>query len=270
MADHHHDSEPTANNHGHDTPHGYTDSGSHAHPGGLTVAADGLQLEPSETRIEPGDPHKWTYQICTDEGDVVTEFEETHDQLAHLILVRRDLTHFQHLHPTLADDGTWSAEFVLLDPGVYRAFVDVLVGGQPTTLGVDILSSGVTQYKDRPRTTRKAEVEGYTVELTPEQIPADETIGMEFEIRRDGAVAHLDSYLGALGHLVALRDGDLAYLHAHPEDTDPEDGLVRFAVRFPTTGRYRLFLQAKPDGELITTSFDVHAGENTSSEAKRQ
>ncbi len=84
-----------------------------------------------------------------------------------------------------------------------------------------------------------------------------ETVDIEFEVRQDGGVAHLDPYLGALGHLVALRNGDLAYLHVHPEETDPEDGVVRFAVRFPTAGRYRLFLQAKPNGELITTSFDV-------------
>lgn len=260
MANDRHESEPAASDHEHDTPRGYTDAGSHAHPGGLTVAADGLQLVTSETRIEPGTTHEWTYQINDENGDVLTEFEETHDQLAHLILVRRDLTRFQHLHPTVADDGTWSAEFVLPDPGVYRAFVDVLVDGQPTTLGVDLLSSGPAQYEDRPHTTREAEVEGYTVELIQEDIPTGETVSIAFEIRDDGGVAHLDPYLGALGHLVALRDGDLAYLHVHPEETDPEDGVVRFAVRFPTAGRYRLFLQAKPNGELITTAFDVESG----------
>lgn len=261
MANDHHNSGHRASNNGHDAPHGYTDEGSQALPGGLTVAADGLQLEASETRVESGEPHEWTYQIHTEDGNVVTAFEETHDQLVHLILVRRDLTRFQHLHPTLADDGTWSAEFVLPDPGIYRAFVDVLVDDQPTTLGVDLLSSGPAQYEDRPRSTRKAEVNGYRVELTPAQISAGETVSIEFEVRGNDGVAHLDPYLGALGHLVALRDGDLAYLHVHPEETDPEDGVVRFAVRFPTTGRYRLFFQAKPDGELLTTSFDVQAGE---------
>ncbi|WP_410764954.1 hypothetical protein [Haloferax sp. DFSO60] len=262
MAEDHHDSEPAASGHGHNTPRGDTDTDSHALPGGVSVAEDGFQLEASETRIEPGKSSKWTYQVHDEEGNVITEFEKTHDQLAHLILVRRDLTRFQHLHPTLADDGTWSAEVTLPDPGVYRAFIDVLVDGQPTTLGVDLLSSGPAQYEDRPKTTHVAEVEGYTIELTPEQFPTRETVSIEFEVRRKDGVAHLDAYLGALGHLVALRDGDLAYLHVHPEDSNSEDGVVRFAVRFPTPGRYRLFLQAKPDGELITTSFDVEAGEH--------
>ncbi|MDF9745053.1 hypothetical protein [Natrinema salsiterrestre] len=262
MAEDHHDSDPEMNDHGHKAPLGYTDAGSHAHLGGLTVTTNGLQVEPSDTRIEPEEAHEFTYKIRTENRDTVTEFEETHDQLAHLILVRRDLTRFQHLHPTLADDGTWSAEVVLPDPGVYRAFVDVLVDGQPTTLGVDLLSSGSAQYEDPPQTTREATFEEYSVELTPEQIPAGESISLEFKVRQDGDIVRLEPYLGALGHLVALRDGDLAYLHVHPEETDPKDGVIRFAVRFPTADRYRLFLQAKPDGELITTSFDVQAGES--------
>ena len=259
MADEHHDAEHTKSTHGQNVPHGYTDAGSHACPGGLTVAADGLRLEAAETRIEAGKSHEWSFLVRDEKGNAVTEFEETHDQLAHLILVRRDLARFQHLHPTLADDGAWSAEIVLPDPGVYRAFVDIVVDGQPTTLGVDLLSSGPAQYEERPQFTREAEVDGYDVELTSEKIPVGETVGIEFEVRQDGDVAHLDPYLGALGHLVTLRDGDLAYLHVHPEETNPEEGVVRFAVRFPTTGRYRLFLQAKPNGELITTSFDVDA-----------
>ena len=257
MNDEHHHAEHMKGTHEQGVPHRYTDAGSHVRPGGLTIAADGLRLETSETRIEAGKSHEWSFLVRDEEGRAVTKFEETHSQLAHLILVRRDLTRFQHLHPTLADDGTRSAEFVLPDPGVYRAFVDVLVDGQPTTLGVDLLSSGSAQYEARPQSTREADIDGYDVELASEKIPVGETVGIEFEVRQDGDVAHLDPYLGALGHLVTLRDGDLAYLHVHPEETDPEDGVVRFAVRFPTAGRYRLFLQAKPNGELITTSFDV-------------
>lgn len=256
MADDHHDAESAAADHERGRSHGYTDAGSHALPGGLTVSANGLRLEASDTRIDSGADLEWSYEIRDEEG-VVTEFEETHDQLAHLILVRRDLTRFQHLHPELGEDGTWSMEFSLPDPGAYRAFVDVLVEGRPTTLGVDLLASGPADYEMPPASTREATADGYDVAMSPEDVPPAESVPLEFEIRDDGGVVPLEPYLGALGHLVALRDGDLAYLHVHPEETDPEDGRVRFAVRFPTAGRYRLFLQAKPRGELITASFDV-------------
>ncbi|MFC6825426.1 hypothetical protein [Halopelagius fulvigenes] len=254
---HHNTSSSESTAHGHGRPAGHADAGSHALPGGLTVAANGLRFDASETRLDAGVRREWTYRIRDEDGDAVTEFEETHDRLAHLVLVRRDLTRFQHLHPELRADGTWSVEFSLPDPGVYRGFVDVLVGGRPTTLGADLLVSGAADYDAPPEPTREVTVDGYDLTMTPGDVAPNENVTLEFEVRTDGSAARLDPYLGALGHLVALRDGDLAYLHVHPEETDPEDGLVRFAVRFPTAGRYRLFLQAKPRGELITASFDV-------------
>jgi oxalate decarboxylase/phosphoglucose isomerase-like protein (cupin superfamily) len=100
-----------------------------------------------------------------------------------------------------------------------------------------------------------------TDEITP-----GEASQLQFEVSRDDhPVGTLDEYLGALGHLVAIREGDLAYLHVHPEETDPGSGLIQFMARFPTVGRYRLFLQAKPNGTLITTSFDIHLEDKSTS-----
>jgi hypothetical protein len=47
---------------------------------------------------------------------------------------------------------------------------------------------------------------------------------------------------------VALREGDLAFLHVHP-------GPDGFAATFPTAGRYRLFLQFKDAGRVHTVAF---------------
>ena len=58
----------------------------------------------------------------------------------------------------------------------------------------------------------------------------------------------IEPYLGARGHLVALREGDLAFLHVHPESEASEGSDIRFAVEYPSEGRYRLFLQFKLDG----------------------
>ncbi|MFC4989310.1 hypothetical protein [Saliphagus infecundisoli] len=263
MGEDHHDIGPKdSDNHGVEHSRGDTGEGSHALPGGLTVATDGLRLETAETRLNPGVEQGWSFQIKGENGEIVTKFEETHDQLAHLVLVRRDLTRFQHLHPEMTQDGAWSVEYTLPDPGVYRAFVDVLVEGQPTTLGVDLLASGSADYEQRPQTSREVTVSGYEIQMSPASIPPSENTVLDFEIRRDNQVVQLKPYLGALGHLVAIRDGDLAYLHVHPEERHPAGGIVRFRTRFPTVGRYRLFLQAKPNGELITTSFDLQVTES--------
>jgi hypothetical protein len=59
-----------------------------------------------------------------------------------------------------------------------------------------------------------------------------------------------EPYLGAGGHLVALREGDMAFLHVHPTGDGPS-----FGATFPTEGRYRLFLQFKHDGRVQTVAF---------------
>ena len=75
---------------------------------------------------------------------------------------------------------------------------------------------------------------------------------------------HTEPYLGAGGHLVALREGDLAFLHVHPTDDghgdeaaagDGHDDLIGFAATFPTEGRYRLFLQFRHEGRVNTVAF---------------
>lgn len=242
----------------HDPPEGYAPGG-HATLGGLSVDGESLRFVPSETRFLPGTPMDWSFQIVSTDEMVVTEFDKTHGQRAHLIVVRRDLTRFQHLHPTLNADGTWDVEeFTLPDPGVYRAFVDLVVDGKPTTLGFDLFASGPMEVVPRPDTSQRDRTDGYEVELRLDEILAGKSVELTFEIRHNGEpVSRLDPYLGALGHLVALREGDLAYLHVHPEETSPDSGRVVFGAQFPTPGRYRLFLQSKPDGTLITTQHDI-------------
>ncbi len=61
-----------------------------------------------------------------------------------------------------------------------------------------------------------------------------------------------EPYLGAGGHLVALREGDLAFLHVHPTE---DDAAIGFEATFPSSGAYRLFLQFQADGSVQTVAF---------------
>ena len=70
----------------------------------------------------------------------------------------------------------------------------------------------------------------------------------------------MEPYLGADGHLVALREGDLAFLHAHPEESD-EPGVIRFEASLPSPGRYRLFLQFKHRGEVRTVAHTLEVSQ---------
>jgi hypothetical protein len=89
-------------------------------------------------------------------------------------------------------------------------------------------------------------------------------------VTRDGKpVSDLEPYLAAYGHLVALRAGDLAYLHVHPEGT-PGDGKtapgpdVVFYAQVPSPDRYHLFLDFKHEGVVRTAAFTLTASADTS------
>lgn len=72
---------------------------------------------------------------------------EQHGRRMHLIVACRDLIYYQHLHPSLSENGSWTAAFTLPEAGVYRAFADFTVDGVPLALGVDLTAEGVLRSR---------------------------------------------------------------------------------------------------------------------------
>lgn len=245
--------------------HGAADSVGHgghepdpaaALPGGLQVSEGGYTLDLLDERVEPGRERTVRFRILGPDGDPVTAYDVEHEKRLHLIAVRRDLDGFQHVHPTLADDGTWTARLALT-PGTVRLFADfVATGGSPLTLGTDLQVPGDYRPAGRTEPTRVARTDGYEVRLGGDLV-AGEATTLTLHLTRGGKpVTDLQPYLGAHGHLVAIREGDLAYLHVHPED-GPAGPEVDFGTTLPTPGRYRLFLDFKHGDVVRTAAFTV-------------
>ena len=223
-------------------------------PGGLALAEDGYRLDVPTTTFAGGAPAAFAFRVVDEDGEAVTDYEIEHEKRLHLVVVGRDLTGYAHVHPVLGSDGTWRVEIPALAAGSYRAFADFRPGGgDDLTLGVDLELTGDRSAAEVPGPSREAEVDGYTVELA-----GDARVGssdLTFTVHRGGEAVRTEPYLGAAGHLVAIRDGDLAYLHVHPIEGDGAD--VRFAAELPTPGRYRLFLDFAHDGAVHTAAFTV-------------
>jgi uncharacterized protein DUF4396 len=226
---------------------------------GLSVSEGGYTLAAADTTLATGHPRQFSFRVLADDGAPAREFEQHGGVRMHLIVVRRDLGGYQHLHPLLRPDGSWRTRLTLPEAGVYRAFADFERNGEKTVLGVDLFAAGRFQPKPLPAPAARVEVDGYSLELDGRP-RAGEDKTLTYRIRRNGELVDVEPYLGAGGHLVALRAGDLAYLHVHP--LAERRGVVSFAATFPTAGAYRLFLQFRDRGGIHTAplTIDVERG----------
>ncbi|MEU7723380.1 hypothetical protein [Streptomyces tibetensis] len=258
--------------HGRPTPD-QPEGGGHARhdappAGGLQITDGGYTLDLETPRVTAGKSADLRFTVRDAAGRALTAYQREHDKELHLIVASRDLVTYRHLHPTRAADGTWSTPVDLPRAGGYRVFADFTPAKQNAgnlTLGADLAASGPYEARPLPPASPTARVDGYEVRLSGAPHPG-EASELKLRVSRDGKpVTDLQPYLGAYGHLVALRSGDLAYLHVHPNG-EPGDGTTRpgpdisFTATAPSSGSYRLFLDFKHEGKVRTAAFTVRAG----------
>ncbi|SFK53373.1 hypothetical protein [Geodermatophilus ruber] len=249
---------------GHDDGHGAADAATP--PAGLAVSERGYTLAPAAGSLPAGSSVPFAFTVTGPDGAPVQEFTEEHEKELHLIVVRRDLAGFQHVHPARDAAGTWSVPLDLAQGGSYRVFADFTPAalGEGLTLGTDLSVAGDYAPEPLPAPAATAAVDGYEIRLAGTPVAGRES-ELTFTVSRNGReVTDLEAYLGAFGHLVSLRTGDLAYLHTHPaqEAHGDETGgpAVQFATTFPTNGSYRLFLDFAHGGRVHTAEFTVTVG----------
>ncbi|WP_246350876.1 hypothetical protein [Nocardia barduliensis] len=258
---HHH---APAHHAGHSERTGHSEHGGGA-PGGLQITQDGYTLDLDTEIVRPGE-FDFTFRILGPDQRAVTDFDEIHDKKLHLIVARRELTGFWHVHPELAADGTWSVRLNLPDAGAYRVFTDIAPSafGRTITLGADLAVTGAYEPQPVPQPTRLVTVDDYDIALAGELAPGEGRL-LTLTVRKNGEpVTDLQPYLAAFGHLVVLRAGDLAYVHVHPNGA-PGDGVtapgpdITFHTVVPGPGTYRLFLDFKHGDAVRTAAFTLPA-----------
>ncbi|ONK15840.1 hypothetical protein [Streptomyces sp. MP131-18] len=236
-----------------------------AAPGGLQISERGYTLAVPDRPLTAGRETELRLSILGPDGSPLTRYQRTHERELHLILVRRDLSGYQHLHPERAADGTWSVPLTVEEAGAYRLFADFSPAGDedgPLTLGADLAVAGPHEPAPLPEPATTATVHGYTVTLEG-GLAAGGDSELTLNVSRDGRpVTDLEPHLGAYGHLVALRAGDLGYLHVHPQG-EPGDGTtapgpgITFHAAVPGGGTYRLYLDFRHEGAVHTAEFTV-------------
>lgn len=233
---------------------------------GVTIAESGYAIGAIAAPAEVGVDGVLSFEIRDAQGEPITSYETAHGKQLHLIVVRSDGSHYRHVHPQLDErNGSWSMPWAWDAAGTYRVYADFSAsGGAGVTLSRTIDVAGAFAPRPSTGTQTTATVDGFDVSLGGDLVAGDGS-ELTVEITRDGApVTALEPYLGAFGHLVALREGDLAYLHVHAHGDEPEPGElagpeVVFTAQAPTAGRYLLYLDFQVDGEVHTAPFVLDA-----------
>ncbi|MBI3336055.1 hypothetical protein HYZ98_00630 [Candidatus Peregrinibacteria bacterium] len=209
---------------------------------------------PSPFTIQPHNETGAEIAFTIMDGEqVFTDYGINHTKELHLLVVRDDVRHFSHIHPTRDTAGIWHVPFIPEANGTYWIYADfVEKDGKPHTIRFERTYDGDTgPYGILKTTTKTKKLGELFVTLTVE--PYQEGALFTYHIRDAyGNTPELQPYLGAMGHGILLSsEGDL--VHTHPSLAG--DTLV-FHIPIPTKDFYRIFTQFQIADEVQTVEFD--------------
>jgi hypothetical protein len=202
--------------------------------------------------------------IQRDDGKPIKEFDTIHEKLLHLIVISKDLSYFNHIHPEYKGNGVFETVNVFPAGGEYRLIADfkptggdfmtkmawVKLGGEPAT-PVPIV----------PDANWVKTVEGNRVRLSIDRLGANEETTLTFSVtdEKTGQPAtDLQPYLGAIGHVVILSEDGEQYVHVHAvkgQGTGPD---AVFMTQFPKSGIYKIWGQFQKDNHVFTVAYVVN------------
>ena len=230
-------------------------------------------------KVQPGKPVTVSFAIEQPNGQPLTAYRRgpgPHTGV-HLIIVRDDLESIIHRHPPVAADGSIRQKIVLPEPGHYRVVVDAYPAGQPNfQLFSTIDAAGPATAKALPPFSRTADVDGYrfTMQGTP-RLKAIEAGFLTINVTDpQGRPARFTPWYGALAHAIFFRAHTLDYFHTHVcapgasgctsslgatqvKGSSTTPGKLRVGVLVPVAGTWRLFLQTRANGRVLTVPFTL-------------
>jgi hypothetical protein len=221
-----------------------------------------------------------------------TSFVPDHGKLVHMFLVRDDQAAFAHVHPTSGDHNEFQTRLPPLPAGTYRVYADVIhdTGYERTLTDTLVVPQPITRAASQ-------DADDASWEATPSQGvllrwsgQATARAGQEVQLGIEamdtsGAPLELEPYLGMPGHAVVERNDGRVFVHLHPLGTislaaqrsvaakggpagAAEHGAmhhtgnrVTFPYSFPQPGQYRVWVQVRVSGEIVTAAFDVTVSE---------
>jgi hypothetical protein len=230
-----------------------------------------VELTSDPAHARPNQQTALHYLITTTQSSTpLTSFPIEHEKPMHLVDVSEDLTQFQHIHPEVGPDGTWSATTTFPETANYVLFDEFVYNGQQVLDRREFMvgEASPTSASLSPDVSPKTEA-GLTASLSaPETITAGEDTSFTLHVTRDNqAVTDLEPYLGAPAHVVIVSSDTRDFAHTHGEVNGMEsmDSPAPSAFgpdisvhhTFPRAGLYKIWFQFGYQGSVITVPYVV-------------
>lgn len=241
------------------------ESASHDHTGDHTDSTASIPKASFSfaSDVKANENSHLTIQITNADGNPVIDFERAHEKRMHLIVVSKDLSYFNHIHPEYRGDRKFEIETSFPAGGEYKIIADfVPKGGASTTLS-EWVSVGGQEKAQKPVQADfnlVKEVDDKKIELSLSSTKANEDVTLVFnimDVTTNEGINNLDQYLGAVGHVVILSKNTEQYLHVHPTDEKATGPKAEFMTSFPHSGIYKIWGQFQHDGQVFTVPFVV-------------
>ena len=194
-----------------------------------------------------------TFEIKDLNGNPVSDLEVVHDKIMHVILVRSDLKHFDHIHPEMKEAGTFSVPYIFSASGSYRIWIDFTVDGMQHIVDFDINVPGSVETKEKDM------LQGLHVNMiSPTEIISGEEVELIFNVTgaNNNPVSITEKFLAATAHLIEIDETLEEFGHNHDESLD-NNNIISFKQTFEKSGQHRLWVQFSNNGQERIASFEV-------------
>ena len=182
------------------------------------------------------------------------ELKLLHERLMHLILVRKDLNYFDHLHPEKKENGMFSIPYSFLAPGEYRLWVEFTDGTLEHIIDYSLTVEGTSELPE-PDT-----LNGLNVKMQTNELQQDKPAKINFIVTKDDApVLITETWLGADAHLIIISNTLDEFAHLHDAAGD-NDNLLAFGYTPEHSGNYTSWVEFMHEKEarIAKFGFTIH------------
>ncbi|NHN28213.1 hypothetical protein [Paenibacillus agricola] len=202
-------------------------------------------------------------QIDDSKGVPVEKFEVNHEKQLHLILVSKDLSYFDHIHPEYMGKGLFEISTIFPKDGDYKLIADfVPTGTQQKTEShwIQVGNDKAPIESITPDSSLTKTVDNKEITLQFDKLQAGKEVQMNFSFtdsKTKSPITNLQPYLGAVGHVVIISSDVEQYIHNHPLEEKATGPDAKFATSFPKSGVYKIWGQFQQNGQLFIVPFVV-------------